>query len=149
MDVLRALRSFPNGTAPGPSRFRANHLKEAVFCPSSDRANFALQGLLGVVNRLCAGRAPSAVIPHLCGASLFACKMVCPIAVGEGLRQLTSKCVSRAVQADTIPILFPLQVSVGIPVGCEAIVHSVSSVLEDPNISPDDRCILLVDFSNL
>ena len=152
MDVVRALRSFPNGTAPGPSSFRANHLKEAVFCPSPDRANFALQGLLGVVNRLCAGRAPSAVIPHLCGASLFACKKrgdgLRPIAVGEVLRRLTSKCVSRAVQADAVRILSPLQVGVGIPVGCEAIVHSVSSVLEDPNISPDDRCILLVDFSN-
>ena len=152
MDVVRALRSFPNGTAPGPSNFRANHLKEAVFCPSPDRANFALQGLLGVVNRLCAGRAPSVVIPHLCGASLFACKKrgdgLRPIAVGEVLRRLTSKCVSRAVQADAVRILSPLQVGVGIPVGCEAIVHSVSSVLEDPNISPDDRCILLVDFSN-
>ena len=36
-DVVRALRSFPNGTAPGPSSLRANHLKEAVFCPSQGR----------------------------------------------------------------------------------------------------------------
>ena len=33
--------------------------------------------------------------------------------------------------------------------GCEAIVHSVASLMEDPNVSPDDRCILLVDFSNV
>ena len=52
------------------------------------------------------------------------------------------------MQADAVRILAPLQVGVGILVGCEAIVHSVSSVLEDRNISPDDRCILLVDFSN-
>ena len=125
MDVVRALRSFPNGTGPGPSSFRANHLKEAVFCSSPDHANFALQGLLGVVNRLYAGRAPSAVIPHLCGASLFACKKrgdgIRPIAVGEVLHRLTSKCVSRAVQADAVRLLSPLQVGVGIPVGCEAI----------------------------
>ena len=28
------------------------------------------------------------------------------------------------------------------PVGCEAIVHSVTSVQEDPNVPPDSRCIL-------
>lgn len=71
VDIVRALRSFPSGTAPGPSSFRANHFKEAVFCPSPDRANYALQGLLGVINLLCAGRAPPMVSPHLCGASLF------------------------------------------------------------------------------
>ena len=31
-EVLRALRSFPNGTAPGPPGLRTNHLKEAVLC---------------------------------------------------------------------------------------------------------------------
>ena len=40
--IVRALRSFPNGTAPGPSGLRANHFKEAVFCPSPDRANSML-----------------------------------------------------------------------------------------------------------
>ena len=57
-DIVRALRSFPSGMAPGPSCLRANHVKEAVFSPSPDRANFALQGLVRVVNLLCAGRAP-------------------------------------------------------------------------------------------
>ncbi len=32
--LVKALKSFPSGTAPGPSCLRANHLKEAVFCPS-------------------------------------------------------------------------------------------------------------------
>ena len=152
MDIVRALRSFPNGTAPGPSKFRANHLKEAVFCPSPDRANYALRGLLGVVNHLCAGRVPRELLPHLCGASLFACKKkgggVRPIAVGEVLRRLTSKCVCRAVQADAIRILSPLQVGVGLPVGCEAIVHAVTSVQEDLFIPSNNCCTLLVDFSN-
>ena len=31
VDVVNALRSFPSGTAPGPSCLRANHVKEAVF----------------------------------------------------------------------------------------------------------------------
>ena len=42
VDVIDALKSFSNGSAPGPSSFRANHFKEAVFCPSPDRANNAI-----------------------------------------------------------------------------------------------------------
>lgn len=105
-----------------------------------------------MVNLLCAGHAPPEVLPHLCGASLFACRKkgggLRPIAVGEVLRRSTSKCVSRAVQPDAIRILSPLQVGVAVPAGCEAIVHSVSSILQDPDVPPDCRCTLMVDFSN-
>ena len=152
VDVIKVLKSFPNGSTPGPSSFRANHFKEAVFCLSPDRANNAIQVLLGVVNLLCAGRAPPEVVPHLCGASLFACKKkgggLRPIAVREILRRLTSKCISQGVQAEAFCVLTPLQVSVGVPVGCEAIVHAVTHVLEVANIHPEERWTLLLDFSN-
>ena len=152
-DVVGALRlSFPTGSAPGPSGLRANHLKEAVFCPSLNKANNALLCLTRVVNLLCAGKAPQIVIPHLCGASLLPCKKkdggLRPIAVGEVLRRLTSKCVARAVLPDALPILSPLQVGVGIPGGCEAILHSVMDVQGNPSIPPDDRYTLLVDAFN-
>ena len=122
-------------------------------CPSPDRANSALLALTGVVNLLCAGRVPTEVTPHLCGATLFACKKrnggLRPIAVGEVLRRLTSKCISRAVQSQALNILTPpRQVGVGVKLGCEAIVHAVAHVQEDANIQPQDRCTLLVDFTN-
>ena len=101
----KALRSFPGDSAPDPSLFRANHFKEAVFCPSPDCGNRALRAVMMTVNHLCAGRAPPPppeVIPHLCGATLLAClkKDGCnrPIAVGEVLRRLTSKCLSCSFQ---------------------------------------------------
>ena len=53
--------------------------------------------------------------------------LVKPIAVGEVLRQLTSKCLSRAIPYD---VLTPLQVGVGVNAGGEAIVHSVSHILD-------------------
>ena len=40
LDMVRALQSFPNGTAPGPSGLRANHLKEAILCHSPIRSDF-------------------------------------------------------------------------------------------------------------
>ena len=150
--VVKALRSFPSGTAPGPSGLRANHLKEAVLCPSPDRANGALQALSRVINLLCSGQAPSEVIPHLCGAALFASKKkgggLRPIAVGEVLRRLTSKCIAKAVKGEAFKVLTPLQVGVGVSVGCEAIVHAVNRVQEDPNTSPERKWTLLLDFSN-
>ena len=79
-EVLRTLKSFPNGTAPGPSGLRANHLKEAILCLSPDRASRALRALTGLVNALCSGQASMEVIPHLCGGNLLASKkkeMVC------------------------------------------------------------------------
>lgn len=138
--------------APGPSSLRANHLKEVVFCPSPDHSRFALDGLLGVVNLLCAGRIPNCIVPHICEASLLACQKkggsFRPISIGEVLRHLTSKCICRAVQAEAISILSPLQVGVGIPVGCEAIAHSLPTILNDNSIAPESRCALLIDFSN-
>ena len=152
VEVVKALRSFPSGSAPGPTCLRASHLMEAVFCPSPDRSSYALQGLVGVVNLLCRGCVAPSVRPHLCGATLLACQKkgggLRPIAVGEVLRRLTSKCVSRAVHAESISALSPLQVGVGIPHGCEAIVHSVVSLLNDSTFPPDSRFLLLVDFSN-
>ena len=53
-----------------------------------------------------------------------------PIAVGEVLRRLTSKCLSRAVQSDTFDVLTPLQECVGVKARCEAVVHSVAHILE-------------------
>ena len=42
----------------------------------------------------------------------------------------------------------PLQVGVGLPSGCKAILHSVKNVHESPNIPADHRFTLLVDFCN-
>ena len=151
-DVVQAFRSFPSVSAPGPSFLRANHLKEAIFCSSPAAADATLQGLTEVVNILCAGLAPPFIHPYLCGAVLLACKKksggLRPIAVGEVLRRLTSKCVSRAVHQEAVSILSPLQVGVGIPLGCESIVHSVSSFLSNPGIHSHSKCSLFVDFSN-
>ena len=71
-----------------------------------------------------------------------------PIAVGGMVRRLTSKCVVRAVQSEAFRMLPPLQMGVGVPAGCEAIVHAVANVLDDSSIPHENRFILLVDFSN-
>ena len=68
--VIRAIHSFPAGSAPGPSQLRAAHLKEA----SPVRAAQAIGALTSLVQKLSSGQVPAEVTPHLCGATLLACK---------------------------------------------------------------------------
>ena len=102
----------------------------------------------GVVNLLCVGCALSYVLPYLCGTSLLACKKwskLCSFTVGVVLHHLTSK---YTVQAGAIHVLSPLQVVVEIPVGCEAIAHSVISLQDDTDVPPELCFILFVVFSS-
>ena len=68
--------------------------------------------------------------------------------MGEVLCCLTSKCLSRYVQEEAFNILTPLQLGVGVRVGCETIVHLVASTLEDPSIPSNECWTLLLDFKN-
>ena len=144
--VSRALRSFPSNSAPGPSLLRANHLREATRCPTASCGTRALRAIAATVNLLAAGGAPPEIASYLCGATLLAMKKknggLRPIAVGEVLRRLTSKCLSRAVQSDSSDVLTPLQVGVGVKGGCEAVVHPHSRKGGPPltfSMDPPDR----------
>ena len=101
---------------------------------------------------LVASLVPSEVIPDLCGATLLSMRKksggIRPIAVGEVLRCLTSKCILRAISREASDILCPLQVGVGVPLGCEAIVHAMRCMQDDSNIPPGSKWSLLLDFSN-
>ena len=105
-----------------------------------------------MVKLLCAGDTPAEVVPYLCGATLLACQKkgggLYPNAVGEVLCRLSSKCLTRAIQSDAFRSFTPLQVGVGVKAGCEAIVHSVTRTLEDPNNQPQKCLTLLLVFSN-
>ena len=148
--ILKGVKSFPNASAPGPSALRPSHLREAVRCPSPDRANLVLSALTNFTNLLAAGRTPPPVLPHLCGASLLSCPKAKgghrPIAVGEVLNRLTSKCLAIVSRSLASTSLTPLQLGVGVRGGCEAIVHAVSSLMSSS--PPSCGWSLLLDFSN-
>ena len=148
--VKRGVRSFPNGSAPGPSGLRPSHLREAVGCPSPDRANRFLSSLTRFLNLLAAGRAPPTITPHLCGASLLASRKRNgghrPIAVGEVLRRLVSKYLASLVRSPAISLLAPLQLGVSVQGDCEAIVHATSQLMT--SLQDNQHWTLLLDFSN-
>ena len=118
-------------------------------CPSPDWACLVLSSLTRFINLIVAGKTPPIVIPHLCGATLLANKKSeghHPIAVGEVLRCLASKCLANLVRPLALSLLSPLQLGVCVQEGCEAIIHSTRHLISS---LPDERCwALLLHFTN-
>ena len=69
-----------------------------------------------------------------------------PIAVGEVLSWLVSKCLARTVHLEAANILTPFQVDIGIPAGSEAVAHAVSTIQNDHSIPSSHKWTLLLDF---
>ena len=150
--VYESIMGFKAGTAPGPSGMRAEHLKEAKAARTEGRGAASVLALTRLVNTMTAGNIPTEVTPYICGGNLFASIKKNgghrPVAVGDILRRLTSKCVAYATSGRAAQILRPQQFGVGVRGGCEGVVHATRATLEDPDIPHDEKFTLQVDFDN-
>ena len=90
---------------------RPEHLQAVLKSTSPVLAEKALVALMKVVQVMAAGRVPKAVAPFLSGARLHAGKKkdnsLRPIAVGNLLRRLVSKCFSSALSSRATALLSP------------------------------------------
>ena len=150
--VLKCVSTFPTGSAGGCSGLRPQHLKEVTaHTPVSAHAREALEQLTRVVNKLAAGEAPDSIMAAVASAPLYALAKkdggVRPIAVGETLRRLVSKCCCHDAKGRAAAFLSPLQVGVGVPGGCEAVIHSVATALAEHG-HDTDMVMLKIDFTN-
>ena len=116
-DTLRfqAVKQFKAGSAPGPSGLRVEHLKE-IGGRGQGRGMACLAALTGVLNKMSTGKMPKEAAPCFCRANLFmAIKKqggLRPVAVGEVLRRLCSKCLATKVAPEAAAHLKPLQFGV-------------------------------------
>ena len=67
--IKKMLKSFPRGTAPGPTGLRAQHLMDAVRSAHGDEA---IEQITSFTNLLARGDAPEFIAQYLAGASLMA-----------------------------------------------------------------------------
>ncbi|MED5469236.1 MAG: reverse transcriptase domain-containing protein, partial [Cyanobacteriota bacterium] len=145
--VCKAALSFNKGSAGGTSGLRPEHLK-VVLQASNARRESAAAALTKLVNRMLAGKVPSHVAPFLCGARLHAGLKkdgsLRPIAVGDILRRLTSKCAAAATADKASAFLAPLQLGVGVRNGCEAIIHATRQAIE----KAPEKFVLRADLVN-
>ena len=146
--VLKMLRSFPRGSAPGPTGRRAQHILEALT-PANKTA--LLEQLAAVTRILSSGQAPDSVAPYFAGAKLFAAEKkdggIRPIAVGDVLRRLTGKCLSQCTRGAARAYFWPLQVGCGSPLGAETAVHVLRQWCER-HAGNQNKVVLKLDFRN-
>ena len=147
-DVIRAVKSFPNGSAGGPDRLRPQHLKDMLQCSRGEGSPF-VSTLAAFCSLVLGGGVPEAVRPFFFGASLVALEKksggVRPIAVGCTLRRLVGKLAGNMVMEDMARLLSPRQLGYGIRGGAEAAVHAARKFLQD---LPADHALVKLDFCN-
>ena len=150
--VAKAIRTFKQGLAAGPSGLRAEHLKVAINYPPTNRTNKVLEAVTKMVNVLAAGELPEEAVPFFSGARLYAgnkkCGGIGPIAVGDIIRCLVSKCFYYGLAEKVSKMLAPFQLGVGVKGGCEALIHTIKAILEEPDTDRDSCSILQVDLQN-
>ena len=136
--ALRAIASFPPGSAPGPNGLRPAHLKD---CLKRAGATAALRvGLGKFVLKACKGNLPLAIQTYLCSSTLVPLKKkdggIRPIAVGDTIRRLVGKVLLRTPEVmDEIETLHPRQCGVGVPFTAETVgmgLQRVSDYVTNP-----------------
>lgn len=147
--VLAALDSFPQGSSSSPSGLRPSHLKEADLCPFPTHYFEFIGALTSFCQMASRGEVPADIVPFLCGATLIACLKknggIRPIAIGEFLRCLISKCLVSATLPEAVDCLSPHQLRVVF-----LVVLRLSSMLltSTSHHLPCMLTTLLLDFSN-
>ena len=146
--VEKMIGSFAKGSAGGPSGLKPQHLKDALQFAYRDEL---IHILADVVTKLARGDAPTRIRPFLNGAALIALPKpsgdLRPIAVGEVLRRLVSKCMLDSCSDEAKARLEPLQVGVGTRQGAEATVHVARQWMDRHNGDPH-RVLVKLDMEN-
>jgi hypothetical protein len=155
--VHRALDSFANGSAPGASRLRAKHLKDALKCWSLQLNRNLLDSLTNFVNAVLKHGLPSTpwVGSQDSFASFFAGGPLIPLAERNGgvrpiaIRETFRRLVSNIATFHELDKLRPYfaQFGLGIPNGGEAILHLTNALVD--SLGKDRSLALLkIDFTN-
>ena len=148
--IIKATRSFPNGSAGGPDGLRPQHLKDMIAPPDdNDYRNAVRHAFSSFIELVLAGGTISSIRPYFFGANLTALQKkdggVRPIAVGFTLRRLTAKVAGNKLMEEMGKLLAPRQLGYGVKGGAEAAVIAARLYLRDLNPA---KAIVKLDFEN-
>ena len=150
-EIMQVIRSFPCGSAGGPDGLRLQHLVDLTNASAERRGRELISALSSFIHHVLEGHTPSSIQPVFFGANLIALNKkeggIRPIAVGNTLRHLASKCACPHILSSLEVSLAPRQLGYGTPMGCEAAVHAARYYLE--SMSPSSNKLMLkLDFRN-
>ena len=130
------VKAANTGASPGPSGWSGKHLFHLL------RNETCRRYLAILCSAIRNGTLSSAARAYLTASSLTALikpgstpnnESLRPIAVGEVLYRMVVKDAARQAASTAAALLQPIQFGVGVPSGCEKIIHEIQSRLEDEN----------------
>ena len=146
-DLIELCARKMSGSA-GPSGLDADGWKR-ILCSKqfSSKSKQLAENIAAMARKLCTKN----VIPeHL--EAYTACRLipldkkpgVRPVGIGEVLRRIIGKAISRVLQSDMVGATAPIQVCAGLSGGVEAAVHGLRRIFNDD----ETEAIILVDADN-
>ena len=146
--MIRAINSFPAGSAGGPDGLWPQHFKDLIAPGADDSRQALVPALVSFTELVLNGKTPASIRPFFFGATLIALEKkgggVRPIAVGGSLRRLIAKVAGMKVMNEMGGLLAPVQLGYGVHRGAEAAVHAASLYIKNLG----DKCVLKLDFKN-
>ena len=150
-DMLAAIKATAPGSAAGLDGVRVQHLSQLVDRRNAEAGRRLTGALTDLVNAAIAGDIPDHARQAFFSANLIALKKkdggVRPIAIGSIYRRLASKVLAQRMSAALAPELQPVQLGVGVRMGCEAAVHAVREFTDMHSGTPD-YVVAKLDLSN-
>ena len=133
----------------GPSGVDANGFKRILACKCFKKSSTNLcDSLATLARRLCTEFVDPLTIEPILASRLIPLDKgngdVRPIGVGEVIRRIIGKCVTKVTKQDIIEANGSLQVCAGQKSGSEAAIHAMHSIFEADNTD----AVLLIDASN-
>ena len=133
----------------GPSGVDANGFRRILTCKSFKRSGTELcEAIASMTKRLCTEYVDPRGLEAILANRLIPLDKgegaVRPIGVGEVLRRIMGKCVTKVTKPDVIDASGSLQVCAGHKSGSEAAIHAMRELFEHDN----SDAVLLIDASN-
>ena len=150
-DVMAAIQATPPGSAAGLDGLRPLHLKQLVSRHTAEAGRRLLTALTELCNVAIAGDIPEHARQAFFASSLIAVRKkdggVRPIAIGSIYRRLASKILAKRMSTALAAELQPVQLGVGVRMGCEAAVHAVREYI-DSHIGTPNHLVVKLDLTN-
>ena len=150
-DQYKAIMSFPNGSAAGPDKIVTKIFKDLVCKSNGSAGPKFLKSLTKLINLIGDGKTPEPLRPFFFGAKLIALiKMdggLKPIAIGNTLRRIASKCAGSKALSERQIVFENVQDECGTKRGAQIAAHSFRNLIERED-NPKCTVLLKIDFEN-
>ena len=143
--LIHSIALKMNGAA-GPSGLDAAAWKR-LLSSFKNHSRDLCDAISSMTRRLCTEYVDPSALSAFTACRLIALDKnpgVCPIGIGEVLRQIVNKAIVRVTKDDVTQVTGGLQLCTGQQSGCEAAIHTMNKMFSES----DDDAVILVDASN-